>query len=112
MFVATCAIAFATACATGKALPQQALDSRGGLLFNGYVKTDVKCFGCHNGDASGANAPSLATRVPTLTDDAILKAINDGPSYMPSFKDKLTDDEKRSLVAWLRSRFGGGGVSR
>jgi mono/diheme cytochrome c family protein len=102
------AVALVTACATGKALPQQALNSSGGLMFNGYVKPDVKCFGCHNGDGSGANGPSLAALVPVLTDDAILKAINDGPSYMPSFKDKLTDDEKRSLVAWLRSRFGGG----
>ena len=108
VFVAASTIALVTACATGKALPQQALDSRGGLMFNGYVKPDVKCFGCHNGDALGANGPSLATRVPALSDEAILKAIDDGPSYMPSFKDKLSDDEKRSLVAWLRSRFGGG----
>jgi mono/diheme cytochrome c family protein len=81
-------------------------------MFNGYVKPDVKCFGCHNGDASGANGPNLATRIPTLSDEAILKAINDGPSYMPSFKDKLTEDEKQSLVTWLRSRFGGGSPPR
>jgi mono/diheme cytochrome c family protein len=95
----------AVACHTGTALPPQSLDSPGGKLFNGYVKPDVKCFSCHNGDAMGANGPNLADRVPRLTDDAILKAIDDGPSYMPSFKDKLTEGEKREVIAWLRERF-------
>ncbi|MEI9949338.1 MAG: cytochrome c [Pseudomonadota bacterium] len=88
-------------------MPQQSLDSPGGRLFNGYVKADVKCFSCHNGDAKGANGPNLAERVPKLSDAAILQAINDGPSYMPSFKNKLTDAEKHEIIAWLRQRFGG-----
>jgi hypothetical protein len=99
--LASCAVA----CHTGTALPAQSLDSPGGRLFNGYVKTDVKCFSCHNGDGTGANGPNLAERVPKLSDEAILKAIDEGPSYMPSFKDKLTAGEKRDIVAWLRERF-------
>jgi mono/diheme cytochrome c family protein len=95
----------AVACHTGIALPPQSLDSPGGKLFNGYAKADVKCFSCHNGDGTGANGPNLAERVPKLSDEAILKAIDDGPSYMPSFKDKLTDNEKREIIAWLRQRF-------
>jgi cytochrome c551 len=93
------------ACHTGSALPPQSLDSPGGKLFNGYVKDDVKCYSCHNGDARGANGPNLAERVPKMSDDEILKAINEGPSYMPSFKDKLTDVEKHEIIAWLRERF-------
>jgi mono/diheme cytochrome c family protein len=96
---------FAVACHTGTALPPQSLDSPGGKLFNGYVKSDVKCFSCHNGDGTGANGPNLAERVPKLSDEAILKAIDEGPSYMPSFKDKLTATEKRDIIAWLRERF-------
>jgi mono/diheme cytochrome c family protein len=96
---------FAVACHTGTALPPQSLDSPGGKLFNGYVKSDVKCFSCHNGDGTGANGPNLAERVPKLSDEAILKAIDEGPSYMPSFKDKLTASEKRDIIAWLRERF-------
>ena len=92
-------------CHTGTALPPQSLESPGGKMFNGYVKPDVKCFSCHNGDGSGANGPNLGERVPKLTDDEILKAINEGPSYMPSFKDTLTDPEKREIIAWLRERF-------
>jgi mono/diheme cytochrome c family protein len=102
------AAAFATlavACHTGTALPPQSLDSPGGKLFNGYVKADVKCYSCHNGDGRGANGPNLAERVPKLSDEAILKAIDEGPSYMPSFKDKLTASEKRDIIAWLRERF-------
>ena len=95
----------AVACHTGTALPPQSLDSPGGKLFNGYVKSDVKCFSCHNGDGTGANGPNLAERVPKLSDEAILKAIDEGPSYMPSFKDKLTASEKRDIIAWLRERF-------
>ncbi len=95
----------AVACHTGTALPAQSLDSPGGRLFNGYVKSDVKCFSCHNGDGTGANGPNLAERVPKLSDEAILKAIDEGPSYMPSFKDKLTAGEKRDIIAWLRERF-------
>jgi mono/diheme cytochrome c family protein len=96
---------FAVACHTGTALPPQSLDSPGGKLFNGYVKSDIKCFSCHNGDGTGANGPNLAERVPKLSDEAILKAIDEGPSYMPSFKDKLTASEKRDIIAWLRERF-------
>ena len=57
----------------------------------------------------GTFASSMAvTRVPKLTDASILKVFDNGPSYMPSYKDQLTNDEKCHLVEWLRSRFGGG----
>ncbi|MEI9937744.1 MAG: cytochrome c [Pseudomonadota bacterium] len=94
-------------CHTGVALPQQSLGSPGARLFNGYVKEDVNCFSCHDGDGKGANGPNLAERVPKLSDAAILHAIDSGPSYMPSFKNKLSDAEKHEIIAWLRRRFGG-----
>ena len=96
---------FAIGCHTGNALPPESLQSPGGKLFNGYTKPDVKCFSCHNGDGEGANGPNLGERVPKLSDDGILKAINEGPSYMPSFRNDLTEQEKRDIIAWLRERF-------
>jgi mono/diheme cytochrome c family protein len=97
---------FGTGCAAGTQQPRQALDTPGALLFNGYTKPDVKCFECHNGDGTGTGrGPNLAERVPKLTDDAIVHAIDEGPGLMPSFKDKLSAAEKRDLVAWLRSKF-------
>jgi|RhiMethySRZTD1v2_1073278.scaffolds.fasta_scaffold06927_11 mono/diheme cytochrome c family protein len=102
------AVFFAIAgCAAGTPEPRQSLNSPGGLLFNGYAKPDVNCFECHNGDATGTGrGPNLTEKVPKLSDDAILHAIDEGPGLMPSFKDKLTAAEKRDLVAWLRSRAG------
>jgi mono/diheme cytochrome c family protein len=101
--IALC-LAIGTGCAAGTPEPRQSLNSPGGLLFNGYAKPDVKCFECHNGDATGTGrGPNLAEKVPKLSDDAILHAIDEGPGLMPSFKDKLTAAEKRDLVAWLRS---------
>lgn len=97
---------FVIGCHSGSALPPQSLDSPGGKLFNGYAKADVKCFSCHNGDGLGANGPNLSKEVPKLSDSEILAAINDGPSYMPSYKDELTEAEKREILAWLRQRFG------
>ena len=97
-----------TACAAGTPLPRQSLDAPGALLFNGYTKPEVKCFECHNGDGTGSGrGPNLAKHVPKLSDDAIVHAIDEGPGLMPSFKDQLTAAEKRELVAWLRSKFGG-----
>lgn len=94
-------------CAAGTPLPRQSLDSPGALLFNGYTKPNVQCFECHNGDGTGSGrGPNLAERVPKLTDEAISRAIDEGPGFMPSFKDELTAKEKADLVAWLRSRFG------
>ena len=97
---------FAVGCHTGSALPPQSLDSPGGKLFNGYAKEDVKCYSCHNGDGRGANGPNLGERVPKLSDSEILSAINEGPSYMPSYNEDLSEAEKRDLIAWLRQRFG------
>ncbi|MHB8419960.1 MAG: c-type cytochrome [Myxococcales bacterium] len=92
----------------GVQLPRASLnDDPGALLFNGYTKPDVACFKCHNGDGSGSGrGPSLATRVPKLTDEKIVETMDKGPGIMPSFKDTLTAAEKRQIVLWLRSRFG------
>jgi mono/diheme cytochrome c family protein len=93
-------------CHAGHALPPETLDSPAARLFNGYSKPNVKCYSCHNGDGHGANGPNLSERVPKLSDEGLLSAINEGPSYMPSYRDDLTDAEKRELVSWLRQRFG------
>jgi mono/diheme cytochrome c family protein len=93
------------ACA-GTQIPKQQITTPGQALFNGQVKTDVNCYSCHNGDGSGTlRGPNLAKRVPKLTDQEIAAAIASGPGLMPSFKDKVTDEEVKEITAWLRSRF-------
>jgi mono/diheme cytochrome c family protein len=90
----------------GRQAPADRISSPGEALFNGRVKADVACYRCHNGDGTGTlRGPNLAKRVPELTDEEIVTAIQDGPGFMPSFKGKVDDADMKALTAWLRGRF-------
>jgi mono/diheme cytochrome c family protein len=90
----------------GTQTPPERISSPGEALFNGRVKTNVTCYRCHNGDGTGTlRGPSLARRIPKLTDEEIVAAIAEGPGFMPSFKGKLDDADMKALTAWLRGRF-------
>ncbi|HSD90866.1 MAG TPA: cytochrome c [Kofleriaceae bacterium] len=93
--------------AAGKQIPRDRVTSPGEALFNGYTKSNVKCFECHDGTGRGTSwGPALATRVPKLTDDQIAATIRTGKGKMPSFASKLTDADIAELVTWLRGTFG------
>jgi mono/diheme cytochrome c family protein len=90
----------------GTQTPPDRISSPGEALFNGRVRADVTCYRCHNGDGTGTlRGPSLARRIPKLTDAEIVAAIQDGPGFMPSFKGKLDDADMKALTVWLRGRF-------
>ena len=92
----------------GSQLPRDQVSDPGQLIFEGYTKSEVKCFECHDGSGLGTKyGPSLAKRVPNLTDVALRARIVDGKGKMPSFKGKLSDPELDQLTAWLRKSFGG-----
>jgi mono/diheme cytochrome c family protein len=59
------------------------------------------CSGCHGGDRSGGRGPSLLPE--RLTGDAsqYVKTITDGRGGMPSFSNKLSQDEISALVDWI-----------
>ena len=100
----TC-VGLLAACA-GTQIPRDRITDPGELLFNGQVRSDINCYKCHNGDGTGSGrGPDLGKRVPSLTDQQVIAAIDDGPSIMPSFRDRLSASEKREIVAWLRHRF-------
>ena len=94
------------ACA-GIPLPKDKLvDSPGGLIFNGYAKTNIDCFACHNGDAHGTlRGPSLADYVHDSSDSQLADVIKDGQGRMPSHKDRLNDEEIAQILAWLHGTF-------
>jgi mono/diheme cytochrome c family protein len=95
-------------CASGSRLPQQQIASPGESVFNGYETEKANCYECHGGEAQGVGAyPDLGERVPNLSDEEIMKAVNEGPGMMPSFRDELTEEQKENVVAWLREKFGG-----
>jgi mono/diheme cytochrome c family protein len=104
-FACVAAVTCLASCA-GKQLPAERVTSRGEALFNGRVKADVDCYRCHDGTGTGTwRGPNLGKRVPGLTDQQIGNAILEGPSLMPSFRGKVTDDDIRQIVGWLRERF-------
>lgn len=96
-----------SACAVGVQLPREELTSPGALLFNGYTNPKVDCFRCHNGDGKGARGPSLIKRVPASSDEELRKVVTKGGRRMPSFGEKVSDDEVTQLVEWLRQAFPG-----
>ncbi len=100
------AVSFLSGCA-GVQLPKEKLtESPGGLMFNGYTKTPVDCFICHNGDAKGTmRGPSLAEKVVDDSDSQISETIKNGEGRMPAFKDQLSDVEIAELTTWLRTNF-------
>ena len=82
--------------------------SQGGTLF------DTNCAMCH-GQTSAERGPVGKKLVPpppgidhdmvtVLNDSTIFKAITFGFGRMPAFKDKLTPQERWSLVNYLRTR--------
>jgi mono/diheme cytochrome c family protein len=96
------------ACAAGMRLTREKIQDPGQLLFNGYQNPQVNCFNCHNGDGRGSGrGPDLAPKVVKLDDAAILIVIEKGKSFMPSFGEKTTPEERQEIVTWLRQAFGG-----
>ena len=73
----------------------------------------ANCAKCHGGNGEGtAKFPELVgvtTREEDpLTDEAVVGIINDPKAYglstkMPAYKDKLNDEEKQAIVAWIKS---------
>lgn len=70
-----------------------------------------KCSACHGTDGSGDTEVGRAMGVPDLhsaevqklTDSELTGIIRDGKgSQMPAFKDKVTDDQIKRLVSYIR----------
>lgn len=109
LFIAAAAALFLAGCA-GVQLTKASIEHPGQLLFNGHVKPEVNCFECHGGDGLGSmRGPSLAGTA-KMSDERVLRYIDEGDGFMPAFGDKLTADEKADLVAWLRQEFGAPGT--
>ena len=92
------------ACA-GSQLPPELVRYQGAQLFNGYLKPDVDCYRCHDGDATGTmfGGPNLVERLSEITNTDIVHAIQEGPGDMHTFWEQLTDAEVTEIAAWLRS---------
>ena len=95
------------ACGGGNQITREQAKEPGQLLFNGYTKSEIHCFECHDGSAKGTKyGPALGPRVASLTDDQLTSSIMNGKGKMPAFKGKLGDADVKDIIAWLRGSFG------
>lgn len=66
----------------------------------------AKCAGCHGADGSksmmGAK-PLNGADVQAMSDTDLNAAITNGKGKMPAYKGKLTDDQIKDLVKYVRS---------
>jgi mono/diheme cytochrome c family protein/uncharacterized membrane protein len=71
-----------------------------------------RCARCHGADGTGQPRRARGGEIPnftdakwqaTRTDDQLLASILDGKDKMPSFRDRLSEEEARDLVAHVRA---------
>jgi mono/diheme cytochrome c family protein len=65
-----------------------------------------RCSGCHGPDGGGGRGPQLsdgrvAAAYPDIEDQIVV--VTEGRDGMPSFADRLTEDEIRAVVAFSRT---------
>jgi cytochrome c6 len=71
----------------------------------------AKCAMCHGADGSGGTATGKSLKVRDLgsadvqgqTDAQLTEIITSGKDKMPAYKGKLTDDQIKGLVAYIRT---------
>ena len=83
---------------------------------------DKRCVFCHGADGQSQTKKGKQYKAPNFTkarwqkhttDDEIVEAITNGvkKTKMPAFKEKLSAEEIKSMVPFLRAFAGGGGAS-
>ena len=81
------------------------------VAADGAAVYKAKCASCHGPDGKGETSigKSLKLRglgaadVQKITDADLAKVISDGKGKMPAYKGKLTADEIKALVAYIRT---------
>ena|SRR5450432_2540162 len=70
------------------------------------------CAGCHNADSTekkmgpglkGLFARDKLANGKKITDESVTEQINEGGNGMPGYKDILSDDERKNLLAYLKT---------
>lgn len=91
--------------------PLSAADEHGGDAAKGKDVFD-QCAGCHNADSTekkmGPGLKGLFSKEKLQngkkpTYDNVLQQVNEGGNGMPGYKDLLSDQEKKDLMAYLQT---------
>jgi cytochrome c6 len=86
------------------------------IVFGTSVRADgagdfkAKCAACHGADGTGSTATGKALKVRDLaspdvqsqSDAQLTEIVTNGKNKMPAYKGKLTDDQIKGLVAYIR----------
>jgi cytochrome c6 len=86
------------------------------FIFGASVRADgagdfkAKCAMCHGADGTGSTATGKALKVRDLaspdvqsqSDAQLMDIVTNGKNKMPAYKGKLTDDQIKGLVAYIR----------
>ncbi|MGA7613671.1 MAG: cytochrome c [Thermoanaerobaculia bacterium] len=78
---------------------------------NGATMFKAKCVACHGADGSGQTVMGKkfgikdlgSAEVQKLTDQQLFDIISKGQNKMPSYSGKITDEEIKSLVTFIRT---------
>lgn len=89
----------------GVPIPREQLSDPGALLYNGYVRPEVDCYVCHNGDGTGARGPAVHTKVPRLSEEKLASVIKSPKGFMPKYGAKMSDEEIALVAKWLKATF-------
>ena len=95
----------ATAAATAMPARAAAADDAGKMTF------EANCSVCHGEDGSGDTPIGMSLMIPDLRSDDVQKLsdaeliaiVTNGKDPMPSFKDKLSADEIKGVIAYVRT---------
>jgi mono/diheme cytochrome c family protein len=97
--------AMAKAARTAAPARAAAADDAGKMTF------EANCSICHDEDGSGDTPIGMSLGIPDLRSDEVqklsdadlIKIVTNGMDPMPSFKDKLSADEIKGVVAYVRT---------
>jgi cytochrome c6 len=89
----------------GKTVAAAAADDAGKMTF------EANCSVCHGEDGSGDTPIGMSLEIPDLRSDEVQKLsdaeliaiVTNGKDPMPSFKGKLTADEIKGVIAYVRT---------
>jgi mono/diheme cytochrome c family protein len=86
--------------------PQQVVDAgdpaRGGAVFG------QNCAACHGGKGEGGTGPRLAGEADAADAEAVVEQVREGGGGMPSFGDRLSEQELSDVSAFVVEQLAAG----
>ena len=104
-------LAFISAVGPRALATQTDIDSQGGDPVRGKIVFSQHCAGCHGTKGTGDGYMMLGPDPANLTqpsttqksDMALLQTIHEGKPNMPSWKARLSEEDSRAVLAYIRT---------